>query len=142
MDDWVDYRMSNLDVTGAHRIYELNRYDLPECNCLEKVINQAKANMADIHGLCFKGCYEAHIDTDGFEFNTCEFADSICLNARFNKITFVDVTFESCDFSNTDFSECNFIRATFRNCKIVGCNFTHTYMQNTYFDNCNASQNL
>ena len=102
MDDFVDYRMSSIN-SGNNRIYEITKYDLPECNCLEKVINQAKINEADIQGLRFKGCYEAHIDTHSLEFNTCEFADSICLNARFNKVTFVDVTFEGCDFSNSSF---------------------------------------
>ena len=48
MDDWVDYRMSNLGATGTNRIYEINQYDLPECNCLEKIINQAKLNMTDL----------------------------------------------------------------------------------------------
>ena len=84
MDEWVDYRMSNSGENITNRIYETNRFNLPECNCLEKVINQAKINIVDIKGLCFKGCYEAHIDTNNFEFNTCEFSDSICLNARFN----------------------------------------------------------
>ena len=46
MDDWVDYKMNSL---SGNRIYELNKFDLPECNCLEKTINQAKETMSDQH---------------------------------------------------------------------------------------------
>ena len=115
MDELVDYKMNS---TETNSIYSINKYELTECNRLEKIIEHAKTNMLDIKGLRFKGCYEAHIDTHSLEFNTCEFAESICLNAKFNRVTFVDVVFESCDFSNTDFSECNFIRVKLKNCKI------------------------
>ena len=94
---------------------EIQILELIECNNIEPNIQIAQQHGIDIENIKFKGCYEAHIETQKLEFNMCEFDTSICLNSKFNQVTFNNVVFNNCDFSKIKVDSLDMMDCIFNN---------------------------
>lgn len=104
----------------------------------EELINEARADDADVTSRYFKDAVLQGFDLSGvcFKnviFENCRFTDCIA-----PKTGFIDVIFKACDLSNGDFADGYFKRCVFSSCKLMGTNLQNSGFQSVTLENCNA----